>query len=142
MTVESGEYMKFEIKEDFIINGQKTKLISGALHYFRMVPEQWEDSLYNLKAMGCNTVETYVPWNMHEPFKGEFDFTGLADIESFLQLAQDMGLYIILRPSAYICAEWDFGGLPAWLLKDRNLRVRSQDKDFMQHVYDYMPQDV
>lgn len=129
--------MKFEIKKDFIINGKETKLVSGALHYFRVMPEMWEHSLYNLKAMGCNTVETYVPWNLHEPQKGEFNFEGLANIEAFLQLAQDMGLYIILRPAAYICAEWDFGGLPAWLIKDRNLRVRSQDKAFMQHVEDY-----
>lgn len=129
--------MKFEIKDDFIINGERLKLVSGALHYFRIVPEMWEHSLYNLKAMGCNTVETYVPWNMHEPKKGEFNFSGLADIERYLELAQSMGLYIILRPAAYICAEWDFGGLPAWLLKDKNLRVRSQDPDFLQHVDDY-----
>ncbi len=130
--------MKFEIKEDFMIDGEPTRLVSGALHYFRVVPEMWEHSLYNLKAMGCNTVETYVPWNMHEPKKGEFNFEGLANIEQFLQTAQDLGLYIILRPAVYICAEWDFGGLPAWLIKDRNLRVRSQHVDFMNHVDDYL----
>lgn len=129
--------MKFDIKKDFMIDDQPVKLISGALHYFRIMPEMWEHSLYNLKAMGCNTVETYVPWNMHEPQKGTFDFEGLANIEQYLELAQSMGLYIILRPAAYICAEWDFGGLPAWLLKDRNLRVRSQDEAFLKHVDDY-----
>lgn len=129
--------MDFEIKDNFIIDGIKTKLISGALHYFRIMPEMWEHSLYNLKAMGCNTVETYVPWNMHEPYQGQFNFEGLADIESYLELAQSMGLYIILRPSAFICAEWDFGGLPGWLIKDKNLRVRSRDPKFMQHVDDY-----
>lgn len=129
--------MKFEIKKDFMINDKPAKLISGALHYFRVMPEMWEHSLYNLKAMGCNTVETYVPWNLHEPVKGSFNFTGLADIERYLELAQSMGLYIILRPAAYICAEWDFGGLPAWLLKDRNLRIRSQDEQFLNHVDSY-----
>ncbi len=64
----------FEIKEEFILNGSPVKLISGAIHYFRMMPSQWEDSLYNLKALGANTVETYIPWNIHEPVEGQFDF--------------------------------------------------------------------
>ncbi len=127
----------FEIKEDFYINGNKTKLLSGAIHYFRMMPEQWEDSLYNLKAMGFNTVETYVPWNLHEPQKGQFNFEGIANIKAFLDKTIEMGLYVILRPTPYICAEWDFGGLPAWLIKDKNLRVRSQDPDFIAHVDSY-----
>lgn len=129
--------MNFEIKDNFYIAGKATKLISGAVHYFRIFPEQWEHSLYNLKAMGCNTVETYIPWNFHEPRKGVFNFEGLADVERFVELAQDMGLYIILRPSPYICAEWEFGGLPAWLLKDNQIRVRSQNKEFIQHVDDF-----
>ena len=66
---------RIQIKEDFIIDGQKTKIISGAVHYFRIVPEYWEDTLLDLKDMGCNAVETYVPWNLHEPYKGKFDFT-------------------------------------------------------------------
>ncbi|MBM7708211.1 glycoside hydrolase family 35 protein [Enterococcus lemanii] len=129
--------MDFQIKEDFLIDGQPVKLISGAVHYFRSLPEKWEHILYNLKAMGCNTVETYVPWNLHEPKRGEFNFTGHADIEAFLSLAQEMGLYIILRPSPYICAEWDFGGLPAWLLKDKNMRIRSRQPEFLTAVASY-----
>lgn len=129
--------MDFQIKEDFMIDGKPVKLISGAVHYFRSLPEKWEHILYNLKAMGCNTVETYVPWNLHEPKKGEFNFAGHANIEGFLTLAQEMGLYIILRPSPYICAEWDFGGLPAWLLKNKNIRIRSRQPEFLAAVDSY-----
>lgn len=124
----------FEIQKDFMINGKPTKLMSGAIHYFRIMPEDWELSLYNLKALGFNTVETYVPWNLHEPKPGVFNYEGIADIASFLELAQKMGLYIILRPTPYICAEWDFGGLPAWLIKDKNMRVRSQNENFIKHI--------
>ncbi|MGC6767523.1 glycoside hydrolase family 35 protein [Enterococcus sp. LJL51] len=127
----------FEIKEEFLLDGQPVKLISGAIHYFRLTPEQWEDSLYNLKALGANTVETYIPWNIHEPVEGQFDFSGLKDIEAFVGLAQELGLMVILRPSVYICAEWEFGGLPAWLLKENGLRLRSTDPKFMEKVRRY-----
>lgn len=129
--------INFEIKEDFLINEKPVKLISGAVHYFRSMPEKWELILHNLKAMGCNTVETYVPWNLHEPKPGVYNFDGFADIEQFLNLAQEMDLYIILRPSPYICAEWDFGGLPGWLLKDKNMRIRSQQSEFLKRVDSY-----
>ncbi|GGC97381.1 glycoside hydrolase family 35 protein [Enterococcus wangshanyuanii] len=127
----------FEIKEDFLLDGKPIKLISGAIHYFRMTPEQWEDSLYNLKALGANTVETYIPWNLHEPTEGVYDFEGLKNIEVFVTLAQKIGLLVILRPSVYICAEWEFGGLPAWLLKEKGLRLRSTDPRFMDKVRHY-----
>lgn len=127
----------FEIKEDFLLDGKPVKLISGAIHYFRMTPEQWEDSLYNLKALGANTVETYIPWNLHEPIEGTYDFEGLKDIEAFVKLAQEIGLLVILRPSVYICAEWEFGGLPAWLLREKGMRLRSTDPRFMEKVRQY-----
>ena len=97
---------RFEIGSSFYLDGQEFKILSGAIHYFRIQPEDWYHSLYNLKALGFNTVETYVPWNMHEPKKGQFDFQGILDIEKFLQIAQDLGLYAIVRPSPFICAEW------------------------------------
>ncbi|WP_035769099.1 glycoside hydrolase family 35 protein [Butyrivibrio sp. NC2002] len=128
---------RFEIKDKFYLDGEPIKIISGAFHYFRTVPEYWRDRLLKLKAMGGNTVETYIPWNMHEPKKGEFTFEGMLDIEKFIQTAQDLGLYIILRPSPYICAEWEFGGLPAWLLKEDGMRLRVNYEPFMKHVKDY-----
>ena len=128
---------QFEIKEDFILNGSPFKIISGTIHYFRVVPQYWRDRLEKLKAMGCNTVETYVAWNVHEPQKGEFCFEGIADIADFIEIAQEVGLWVIVRPSPYICAEWEFGGLPAWLLAEDGMRLRTCYGPFLKHVADY-----
>ena len=127
---------RFEIRESFYLDGEEFKILSGAIHYFRLDPSDWYASLYNLKALGFNTVETYLPWNLHEEKKGLFDFEGRLDIEAFLKMAQSLGLYAILRPSPYICAEWEFGGLPAWLLKER-MRIRSSDPAFIEAVASY-----
>ena len=128
---------RFEIKDNFYLDGKKMKIISGAFHYFRTVPEYWRDRLEKCKAMGCNTVETYIPWNMHEPKKGEFCFEGILDIEKFIKLAEELGLYVIIRPSPYICAEWEFGGLPAWLLKEDGMKLRVSYPPFLQAVEEY-----
>ena len=122
---------------EFKMDGESFRIYSGSMHYFRIMPEYWEDRLKKLKAAGFNTVETYVCWNMHEPRKGEFDFTGRFDIRRFIKTAQEVGLYAIVRPGPYICAEWDFGGLPAWLLKDRNMRLRCAYPEYLQHVSDF-----
>lgn len=127
---------EFYIGDQFYLDGEPFKILSGAIHYFRVHPDDWYHSLYNLKALGFNTVETYVPWNMHEPRKGEFCYEGILDIERFLKLAQELGLYAIVRPSPYICAEWEWGGLPAWLMKEE-LRVRSSDSVYLQHLDEY-----
>lgn len=127
----------FEIKEKFLLDGKPVQILSGAVHYFRIVPEYWEDSLYNLKALGCNTVETYIPWNLHEPEEGIFHFEGIRDVEAFIRLAQRLGLYVIVRPSPYICAEWEFGGLPAWLLRYDGMRVRTNTPLFLEKVEHY-----
>lgn len=127
----------FEVKEDFFVDGQKIQILSGAIHYFRIVPEYWEDSLYNLKALGMNTVETYIPWNYHEPKEGQFDFNGIKDVVAFIKKAQEIGLMVIIRPSPYICAEWEFGGLPAWLLKEDNLHLRSDCPRYLEKVENY-----
>lgn len=126
----------FEIKEDFLLNGRPFKILSGAIHYFRVAPTDWYHSLYNLKALGFNTVETYVPWNLHEPRKGEYHFGGILDLEKFLLTAQELGLYAIVRPSPYICAEWEFGGFPAWILNE-STRIRSNEVVYLNHVADY-----
>lgn len=127
----------FKIGKDFLIDGKPFKIISGAVHYFRIPVSQWENTLYNLKALGANTVETYVPWNFHEKIENKFDFYGMRDVVNFIKLAQKVGLYVILRPSAYICAEWEFGGLPAWLLKYKDIKLRSTDNIFMSKVEKY-----
>lgn len=113
----------------FKMGDRPIQLISGAIHYFRIVPAYWEDRLRKIKAMGCNCIETYVAWNVHEPREGEFHFEGMADVAEFVRLAGELGLYVIVRPSPYICAEWEFGGLPAWLLKD-DMRLRCNDPRF------------
>ncbi|RKL68307.1 beta-galactosidase [Salipaludibacillus neizhouensis] len=123
--------------EQFMLHGEPFRILSGSIHYFRVVPEYWEDRLDKLKQCGFNTVETYIPWNFHEPKKGDFRFEGMADVERFIQLAAEKGLYVIVRPSPYICAEWEFGGLPAWLLKDKNMEVRCVNEDYMRHLKDY-----
>ncbi len=126
-----------EIKEQFYLDGKPFQIISGAFHYFRTVPEYWQDRLEKLVNMGCNTVETYIPWNFHEPRRGEFLWDGMHNICRFIQLAQDLGLYIILRPSPYICAEWEFGGLPAWLLQDQNMRLRCSYTPYLEAIRTY-----
>lgn len=128
---------KFEIKEDFLLNDEPFKILSGAIHYFRVLPEDWYHSLYNLKALGFNTVETYIPWNVHEPKEGQYNFSGQFDIRGFVRIAEELGLFVILRPSPYICAEWEFGGLPAWLLTYKNMRIRSSDNLFIEKVSRY-----
>ncbi|WP_077328673.1 glycoside hydrolase family 35 protein [Virgibacillus siamensis] len=125
LTVHNGE---------LIYDGEAIQLISGAIHYTRVVPEYWEDRLLKLNACGFNTVETYIPWNVHEPKPGNFNFSGMADVVKFIKTAGELGLFVIIRPSPYICAEWEFGGLPAWLLADSNMQVRSSDPKFLNRV--------
>jgi len=121
----------------FFLNGEPFRILSGAIHYFRVVPEYWYDRLLKLKACGFNTVETYVPWNLHEPLPGQFNFSGIADIERFIEIASDLHLYVIVRPSPYICAEWEFGGLPAWLLADDQLQLRSFNASYIEKIEAY-----
>lgn len=127
----------FEIKDTFLLDGKPFQIISGSIHYFRVVPEYWQDRLEKLKNMGCNTVETYIPWNLTEPRKGEFHFDGFCDVEKFLDIAQKLGLYAIVRPSPYICAEWELGGLPSWLLAVPCLEPRCKNEPYYQNVRDY-----
>ncbi|MCY1565364.1 beta-galactosidase [Staphylococcus pettenkoferi] len=128
---------RFTVGETFYLDGEPFQIRSGAIHYFRIPRADWEHSLFNLKALGMNTVETYIPWNYHEMREGEFDFQGEKDVAAFIQLAESLGLYVIVRPSPYICAEWDFGGLPAWLLNERHIRLRSSDEKFIEKVASY-----
>lgn len=121
----------------YLLDGQPYRIISGAIHYFRVVPEYWEDRLLKLKACGFNTVETYIAWNVHEPKEGEFNFSGMADIVSFIEIAGKLGLHVIVRPSPFICAEWEFGGLPGWLLGYGEIRLRCSDPLYLSKVDHY-----
>lgn len=128
----------FEIgKQHFYLDGKKIHIYSGAMHYFRIPCDYWEDRLLKLKAAGFNTVETYIAWNVHEPKEGEFCFEGQGDVVQFLKTAQKVGLYAIVRPGPYICAEWDFGGFPSWLLKYENIRLRCLSQPYMTFVERY-----
>lgn len=119
---------------NFEQNGQPIRILAGAMHYFRVVPEYWRDRMIKLKSMGLNTLETYICWNLHEPKPGKFDFNGQLDIARYIALADELGLMVIVRPGPYICAEWDFGGLPAWLLKDPAMRVRCSYPPYLKAV--------
>ena len=114
-------------------NGGPHRMLSGALHYFRVHPDQWEDRLRRLAAMGANTVDTYVPWNFHEETEGEPRFDGWRDVERFIRLADTIGLDVYVRPSPFICAEWSNGGLPVWLT-GRTRGVRSSDAGYREAV--------
>ncbi|XAR67615.1 Beta-galactosidase [Bertholletia excelsa] len=127
---------KFEIAQDMFWKDEEPfRIIGGDLHYFRILPEYWEDRLLRAKALGLNTIQTYVPWNLHEPRKGQLIFDGIADIVSFLKLCQKLDLLVMLRAGPYICAEWDFGGFPAWLLSiEPAVTLRSSDPVYLHLV--------
>jgi len=117
--------------DHFELDGKPFQIISGEMHYQRIPREYWRDRLKKARAMGLNTISTYVFWNVHEPRPGAYDFSGNADVAAFVRMAQEEGLYVILRPGPYSCAEWDFGGFPAWLLSDPETVVRSSDEKFL-----------
>lgn len=116
--------------DGFLLHGEPFRIISGAMHYFRIHPDQWTDRLRKARLMGLNTIETYLPWNLHEPEPGALVLEGFLDLPRRLRLAQEEGLHVLLRPGPFICAEWDDGGLPAWLLADPDIRLRSSDPRF------------
>jgi hypothetical protein len=117
----------FVVENDtFLLNGKPFQFRSSSLHYFRMMRADWRDRMLRLKALGMNTLTCYVAWNVHQPVgPDEFDFSGERDVVAFLSLAHELGFYVLLRPGPYICAENEFGGLPAWLLKIPGLKVRT-----------------
>jgi beta-galactosidase len=115
----------------FNLDGKPFQIISGEMHYPRIPRAYWRARLKMAKAMGLNTITTYVFWNAHELEPGKYDFSGQNDVAEFIREAQQEGLYVLLRPGPYVCAEWEFGGYPAWLLKDHATVVRSSDPKFM-----------
>jgi len=129
----------FEIGEhDFLLDGRPYQVISGALHYFRVHPAQWADRIHKARLMGLNTIETYVAWNVHAPEPDVFDLTGPRDLGRFLDLVAAEGMHAIVRPGPYICAEWDNGGLPAWLFARPGVGVRRDEPVYLDAVSDYL----
>ncbi|MGA7856707.1 MAG: beta-galactosidase family protein [Terracidiphilus sp.] len=128
----------FELQNGkFQLDQHPFQILSGEMHYARIPRARWRYAMRLARAMGLNTVTTYVFWNLHEPEPGRFDFTGQNDLAAFLKIAQEEGLYVVLRPGPYVCAEWEFGGYPAWLLNDRTTVVRSLDPKFMKPAADW-----
>jgi beta-galactosidase len=128
----------FEIGDtDFLLDGKPFRILSGALHYFRVHPDSWADRIHKAKLLGLNTIETYVAWNAHAPQRGTFSLEGGLDLGRFLDLVAAEGMYVIVRPGPFICAEWDNGGLPAWLFDDNGVGVRRSEPRYLAAVSDY-----
>lgn len=131
----------FDIKDGhFVLNGKPFTIYSGEMHYPRVPSEYWKHRLQMMKAMGLNTVTTYVFWNYHEEAPGQWNFSGEKDLRKFIKTAQEVGLYVIIRPGPYVCAEWEFGGYPWWLQKNKNLEIRRDNKAFLDECEKYISQ--
>ncbi len=137
--LQTSNAQSFRIEGDhFLLNGKPFRIFSGEMHYNRIPPEYWRDRLLKARAMGLNTICTYVFWDVHEPEEGKFDFSGGLDIAKYIRIAQEVGLHVMIRPGPYVCSEWDFGGLPSWLLKYDDIRVRCMDPAYIKAVERYI----
>lgn len=117
----------------FILHGRREVLIGGEFHYFRTPHQLWEDRLIKMARYGANLVTTYIPWNWHEPREGQERWSGDCDLDLFLRLCARHGLYVIVKPGPYCCAEWDFGGHPDWLLS-KNIPLRVLNDAYLEYV--------
>ena len=130
-----GKHGTFTVgKGTFLLNGEPFIVKAAEVHYPRIPRPYWEHRIQMCKALGMNAVCIYIFWNIHEQKEGQFDFTGNNDVAEFCRLAQKNGLYVIVRPGPYVCAEWEMGGLPWWLLKKKDIRLRERDPYFMERV--------
>jgi beta-galactosidase len=122
----------------FVLDGQPFQVLAGEMHYPRIPRELWRDRMQKLKSLGLNTLTTYVFWNAHEPRPGHFEFSGNLDVAAYIRMAQEEGLWVNLRPGPYVCAEWDGGGIPAWVLNDPDIEPRSLDERYMRPVRSWL----
>lgn len=130
---------RFVIRDgEFVFEGKPIQLICGELHYPRIPREYWEDRIVRAKAMGLNTISAYVFWGLHERTEGQFDFKGQADIAEFVKIAKKHDMFVLLRPGPYVCAEWDYGGYPAWLMQKKDMQIRSRDPKFIELCARYL----
>lgn len=130
---------RVEFKERaVIIDGRKTQIIAGAMHYFRVPREYWRDRMEKAVQLGLNCIETYMCWNLHERKEGVYDFSGMLDFEKFIRTAHELGLYVIVRPGPYICSEWDNGGIPSWLMNKSGIRYRRMNKPYIDALTTYL----
>lgn len=135
MAAKSTQAGTFEAgKGTFLLNGKPFVVKAAEIHYPRIPRAYWEHRIKMCKALGMNTICIYIFWNIHEQKEGVFDWTGNNDVAAFCRLAQKHGMYVIVRPGPYVCAEWEMGGLPWWLLKKKDVKLRTQDPFFMKHV--------
>jgi beta-galactosidase len=126
-------------QNDFLLDGKPFQLISGEMHPARIPKEYWRQRIQMAKAMGCNTIAAYIFWNYHEQKEGVFDFTtGNRNIAEFVRICQQEKMWVLFRPGPYVCAEWDFGGLPVWLLKIPDIKIRCMDKRYIAAVTKYI----
>lgn len=136
-----GQPHKFEARDgQFFIDGEPTLLVSGEMHFGRVLPEDWDTRLKQAKAMGLNTISLYLFWNLCEPQEGRFDFTDMTDVRRMLQLCQENGLWAILRPGPYCCAEFEYGGIPWWTAKYPEVPIRSTDPQWLEWSRRYIEQ--
>ncbi|HVT12513.1 MAG TPA: beta-galactosidase family protein [Fimbriimonadaceae bacterium] len=125
--------------DDFLLDGKPFQILSGEMHPARIPVEYWRHRIRMAKAMGCNTIAAYIFWNYQEPQDGKFDFKSTNhDVAKFIKIAQEEGMWVLLRPGPYVCAEWDFGGIPPYLLRYPDLKVRCMDPRYMSAVERYL----
>jgi beta-galactosidase len=122
----------------FMLRGKPFQILSGEVEYARIPRADWRDRLRKVRALGLNTITIYVFWDLHEPSPGVYDFHGQNDVAEFVREAQQEGLYVVLRPGPYVCAEWDLGGYPSWLLKDHSMLLRSAQESYLKPVRRWM----
>jgi beta-galactosidase len=140
-TVPDGRPHRFEARDHkFFIDGQPTMIIAGEMHFGRVLPEDWEVRIKQAKAMGLNAVSFYLFWNQVEPQEGKFDFSGVTDVRRVLKLCRDNGMWAILRPGPYCCAEVEYGGIPYWTLRYPDVKVRTNDPRYVEWSRRYVEQ--